>query len=74
VTAAHEAANRMCPECGHHTSACLAGRCTAFVAAPAGDPLGRLAVYCNCDCVKAITGTSLAGIFAVRTTEAGGPP
>ncbi len=49
----------MCPECGHHTSACVAGRCTVMlpVFGP-GDSFGGLR-YCDCDCYKALHGISL---------------
>ena len=44
----------MCPECGHHTSACVAGRCSVFVL----DTDGGIG-YCMCDCWKELHGRSL---------------
>ena len=47
----------MCPECGHNTSACLAGICTVII--PAKMIAGDLMPYCNCDCYRALHGISL---------------
>jgi hypothetical protein len=44
----------MCPSCGHHTSACVGGCCTAFVLGSGGMP-----EYCRCDCYKVLHGVSL---------------
>ena len=58
----------MCPDCGHHTSAAVAGICTVFIPDPdarQGEPLAR---YCNCDCYKALHGISLMDkIFGTAT-------
>jgi hypothetical protein len=43
----------ICPACGHHTSAAVAGICTVMV------PDNGTLPYCNCDCYKAIHGVSL---------------
>lgn len=48
--------NQQCPECGHATIGCVAGRCTNFVPGPENGPL---AVHCDCDCYAAITGRSM---------------
>lgn len=40
-----------CSGCGHNASAVVAGRCTAFVAYPEGDPRG-MAGYCYHDCIN----------------------
>lgn len=48
--------HRMCPVCNHHTSQAIGGKCTVFVPGP---PDGPLAVYCDCDCYKVLTGKSL---------------
>ncbi len=49
----------ICPECGHHTSAAVAGRCTVFIPNPHAGPQEPLARYCDCDCYKALHGISL---------------
>jgi len=48
----------MCPDCGHHTSAAVAGRCTVILPVFDGDEFIRLR-YCDCDCYKALHGISL---------------
>jgi len=47
----------MCKDCGHNTSAAIAGRCTVFVPCAPGDSV--MARYCDCDCYKARYGMSL---------------
>jgi len=47
----------LCPRCGHHTSACVAGQCTVVVPYPEGDPRG-MAGYCGCNCYEALHGES----------------
>ena len=54
-------AHQQCPACGHHTSACLGGRCTAFVPGPPGGPH---AAYCDCPCYREITGRDFDGGLA----------
>ena len=46
---------QMCPECGHHSSGIVAGRCSAFVPTPEGP---ALAGYCAHLCYDAITDRS----------------
>jgi hypothetical protein len=56
----------MCPACGHHTSAAVAGHCTVIkpVFYEGG---GFELTYCNCDCYKALHGISLMDkIFGPR--------
>jgi hypothetical protein len=48
----------ICPACGHHTSAAVAGHCTVIVPEFSGD--NWTLPYCNCDCYKAIHGISLS--------------
>ena len=56
-----------CPECGHHTSACIAGRCTVILPVFDGDDFSLR--YCDCDCHKALHGVSLTGkIFGTGTS------
>lgn len=47
----------ICPECGHHTSACVAGRCTVMEPVIVGD-LYRI-LTCNHDCYTTLHGHSL---------------
>lgn len=47
-----------CPQCGHHTSGAVAGRCTVLIPLFADGEFDGVR-YCNCDCYKALHGISL---------------
>jgi len=57
---------RMCPRCGHHTSA-FCGACTVIVPVPGAfgdDGFPNAFGYCGCDCMEATEGRSLADVIA----------
>lgn len=57
----------VCPECGHHTSAAVAGCCTVILPVfSGGGDLVRLG-YCGCDCYKALHGVSLMEKIVIST-------
>lgn len=57
----------ICPACGHHTSAAVAGHCTVIVPTAGGEDehaAGYTFRYCNCDCYLAIHGVTLQEVIA----------
>lgn len=63
----------ICPECGHHTSAAVAGHCTVIIPTVAGEDeqgAGYAFRYCNCDCYLALHGESLIDVIARSLSNA----